>query len=314
VTDPHHLLEEWLIEGAVGDPPREVAVHAAVCESCTRRIGGFDSLAAVDVGAAGSPPPLAPPTRLVIALAWARLGTAVAGTVVAGILVVFGASQLAGFVGNLGPDPTDGIAAVESPTDATEFPDASVGPASLTPGPGGEPSLPEQTPTPTTFIPLPTQAPGAKAVPAPTAPFLWVTGVGQKTIALAWSQPGGGGPVFKYEIWKKVGGGSWQHFTDVLGYQYSFVAGGLSPATLYRFQVRAVSASGAGTYSNQVAAATNPVPPSPSASASASVPPSSPPTPEPSIPPPTPPPPTPEPSIPLPTPPPPTPEPPSPSP
>jgi hypothetical protein len=309
VTDPHHLLEEWLIEGAVGDPPREVAVHAAVCESCTRRIGGFDSLAAVDVGAAGSPPPLAPPTRLLIGLAWARLGTAVVGTVVAGILVVFGASQLVGFVGNLGPDPTDGVAAVESPTDTTGFA-ASGSLASLSPGPGGEPSLPEQTPTPSTFIPLPSQAPGAQTIPAPAAPSLRVTGTGQTTVSLAWSQPGGGGAVFKYEVWRKKGAGPWQHITDVAGFQRSFVAGGLTPATLYRFQVRAVSVSGAGTYSNQVSAATKSVTPSqtpgptPTAvpSPSDTPPPSIPPptdTPPPSIPPPTDtPPPTPEPSIP----------------
>ena len=85
--DPHHLLEAWLVEGADGDPPREVAVHAAVCASCARRLGAFDALALLDVAAAGSPRPLAARSRIVIGLEWARVGAAIAGTVVAGIIV-----------------------------------------------------------------------------------------------------------------------------------------------------------------------------------------------------------------------------------
>ena len=59
--DPHIQLEEWLVDGAVNDPPREMAFHASMCDECLSRLNAFDSLAAVDVGAAGSPPPLARP-------------------------------------------------------------------------------------------------------------------------------------------------------------------------------------------------------------------------------------------------------------
>ena len=164
MTDSHHLLEAWLVEGAVGDPPRELAVHASVCESCARRLGAFDALAGVDVGAAGSPPPLRPPTRVAIALAWARFGTAVVGTVLAGILVVFGGTQFVGFVGSLqgSPDPSIvGLATPDSGPGDTPGPEPAVAPSLATEHSG--------TPIPT-FIPLPSLAPNEPALDPPYAP------------------------------------------------------------------------------------------------------------------------------------------------
>ena len=121
MTDSHQLVEAWLAEGAIGDPPRELAVHATVCASCARRIGAFDSLAAVNVAAAGSPPPLTAPSPFWLLLARGRAATTIAATVAAGILVVFGASQL---IGSIGPPEVPGPSQVA---------------VAMTPGPDGKP-------------------------------------------------------------------------------------------------------------------------------------------------------------------------------
>jgi len=181
MTDSHAQLEAWLVDGAMGDPPREIAVHATLCESCTARLGAFDALAVIDVGAAGSPPPLVAPTRLRVGVAWARRGTAVAGTVLAGILVVLGVSQLVGLSGRPtgepegtklaglstssdhgGPAPSQRELSSIGP-DAVETPTSSV-PATAQPGftPGPLPSQPAGPPPP------PTPRPSAPAAPTPT--------------------------------------------------------------------------------------------------------------------------------------------------
>jgi len=169
MTDSHAQLEAWLVDGALGAPPREIAVHATLCESCTARLGAFDALALIDVAAAGSPPPLAAPTRLRMGVAWARLGTAIVGAVVAGILVVFGVSQLFGLVGpGAGPNPTD-VVALASAVDG--------GPAQSRHQSGGD-STPAEAPTPSGFeTPLPGVTPGPllsllpDATPRPPTPF-----------------------------------------------------------------------------------------------------------------------------------------------
>ena len=175
MTDTHAQLEAWLVDGAMGDPPREIAVHATLCEACTARLGAFDALALIDVAAAGSPPPLAVPSRLRIGVAWARLATVVVGTVVAGILVVFGVSQLVGLGG-----PAGGPAGGPEGTELAGLSNPSGGvPAQSRQESGGD-STPAEAPTPSGFEtpvagvtpgPLPSVPPGATPrPPQPTPP------------------------------------------------------------------------------------------------------------------------------------------------
>ena len=201
MTDSHAQLEAWLVDGAMGDPPREVAVHAALCEPCTARLGAFDALALIDVAAAGSPPPQAAPSRVRMGVAWARRGTAVAGTVLAGILVILGLSQVVGLAGRPtgepegtqlaglsmssdhgGPAPSQrelssiDPGAPETPTPsvpATAQPGFTPGP--LPPPPQGPlpppPPMPPATsaPTPTPIeTPTPTPTPIETPTPTPT--------------------------------------------------------------------------------------------------------------------------------------------------
>ena len=58
--DLHELFAEWLSareSDAAEDPPRDLALHAAGCESCLRSASAADTLSVIDVGAA-EPPPL----------------------------------------------------------------------------------------------------------------------------------------------------------------------------------------------------------------------------------------------------------------
>jgi hypothetical protein len=297
VIDPHHLLEDWLADGAVGDPPREVAVHATVCDACARRLGAFDGLALVDVSAAGTPPPLPARSRFAIGLAWARAGTAVAGAVLAGILVVFAGSQLFGMVGGL-PASSDGVGF------ASPSPDGSVSldGGSTSPGPATEPSAdaPVATPIPS-FVALPSVAPGATPLPAPAAPELFRGGVTQTTIGLSWTNGSGGGPVQKWEVWRRTSpAGAWVKLGELPASTHVVTNGGLAPGTMYEFRVRGVNVSWLGPYSNVVSGTTlapSTPPPTPSPTVAPTPPPT--PTPEPT---PTPVPPTPTPEPPTPTP------------
>jgi hypothetical protein len=194
MTDLHAQLEDWIVEGAMGDPPREIAVHATLCESCTARLGAFDALGVIDVGAAGSPPPLAAPNRFRVGVAWARRGTAVAGTVLAGILVLLGLSQVVGLGGRPtgepegtqlaglstssdhgGPAPAqrelssigpDAAETPNSPVPATAQPGFTPGPLPPVP-PGATPRPPAPGPS-ATAAPTPDPSPTAIATPTPT--------------------------------------------------------------------------------------------------------------------------------------------------
>jgi hypothetical protein len=265
--DPHHLLESWLAEGADGDPPREVAVHAAVCESCARRLGAFDALALLDVAAAGSPPPLPARSRIVVGLAWARVGTAIAGTVVAGIIVVFAATQLVGFVGML-PAPSDGFALGSSSPGPTDADEGASGPE-----PAEEPSVAEPPATPiSSFIPLPSLAPQATPLPAPAAPSLFRGAVTQTSVSISWTAGAGGGPVQKWEVWRRTGtgGGVWLKVGELQPNVHAMTNSGLAPGTAYSYRIRAVNVSWFGPYSNVVAATTLLPPPTPGPSATPS--------------------------------------------
>jgi hypothetical protein len=278
MTDPHHLIEAWLVEGAVGEPPREAAVHATVCDSCSRRLGAFDSLAAVNVGAAGSPPPLPPPSRVVALMGFARAGTAIMGTIVAGVIVVFAATQVVGFATNLGPGPSDGVA-LTSPSEAF-ITDA---PGSQGPAPEVQPSVagPSATPIPT-YIPLPSVEPGATPLPAPSAPTVFLSTVTQSSVRITWSNGSGGGPVQKWEVWRRVGNGAWLKLGELLPSIHALTNSGLNPNTTYAYRLRGVNVNWLGPFSNTVSAKTlaGPTPP-PSASPSPSATPTDTPTPTP---------------------------------
>jgi len=263
--DPHQALEEWLAEGAVNDPPREMAFHASMCDECLARISAFDSLGGVDVGAAGSPPPLPAPTPLRVGLAWARMGTAIAGVVLAGILVVAGASQLIGLL-NLGGNPQPSLVAVASPaqTDAGGF-------HTFGPSPATEPS-PSTGPTPTpipTFIPLPSVAPAAAPLAFPNAPFVSVQSVSQTAITIRWVPSAYGGPVQKWELWRAAGGGPWLKQGELYAGARTYSQGGLTPNTVYSYRLRAVNTTGLSGWSNVVAPRTLPLSATPTPAPSA---------------------------------------------
>jgi hypothetical protein len=54
--DPDLQVEAWLIDGAQGELPRDVLVHASLCPDCRRRIAALDVLGSVDLEQAGFPP------------------------------------------------------------------------------------------------------------------------------------------------------------------------------------------------------------------------------------------------------------------
>lgn len=163
MTDLHTQLAAWLADGALGDPPREIAVHASVCEQCAASLGAFDALALIDVGAAGSPPPLGARSRLRVGTAWARVGTALTATVLAGLVVGFGIAQLVGSgepaSGQPGEPEGTELAGLFAPSNEAAQSDAAPGDA--TPG-----EAPTATALPT---PLPGATPGPQAPPVPGA-------------------------------------------------------------------------------------------------------------------------------------------------
>jgi hypothetical protein len=252
--DPHQQLEEWLVDGAANDPPREMAFHASMCEECLARLAAFDSLGAVDVSAAGSPPPLAAPTALAAGIGWARLVGAATGGILALILVLAGASQLIGFVGDV-QKPDASLVAV-----ATETEGGPIG--TFGPRPATEPS-PSTGPTPTpipTFIPLPTVNPAAAPLDFPNAPFVSVQGVSQTSVTIGWYPSSYGGQVQKWEIWRAAGGGGWFKLGELYPGYTAYADGGLSPDTVYSYRLRAVNTTGYSDWSNVVSPRTTALP------------------------------------------------------
>lgn len=259
--DPHQQLEEWLVDGAANDPPREMAFHASMCEECLARLSAFDSLGAVDVGAAGSPPPLTAPTALAVGIGWARLVGAATGGILALILVLAGASQLIGLVGHSN-NPDASLVAVAS---ATEIQTDSGPITTFGPSPATEPS-PTNGPTPTpipTFIPLPSVAPNAAPIALPYPPFVSVQAIGQTTITIRWTPSSYGGPAQKWEIWRAKANLGWVKQGELGAASRTFSQGGLTPNTTYSYRLRAVNTTGMSGWSNVVAPKTTAPTPTP---------------------------------------------------
>ncbi len=176
MTDPHRTFAAWLAGGAPGEPPRDAALHASVCDECLGWLAALDALWAVDVGSA-SPPA----SRTAAAAAVRRITVSprlaaltAAGTLGAVLLGVSGSLLLAGrppvtplrgagdVLGGTGTP-----AATRSPLVAS--PDARATPresgVATSPRPSAKPA---RTARPT-FAPRPTLTPPtARPTPRPT--------------------------------------------------------------------------------------------------------------------------------------------------
>jgi hypothetical protein len=182
VDGAHQRFTDWLVASPSGDPPRDLAVHAAGCPDCQRRITAMDELATVDLGLAGVPP--APPLADIVWWSTAARRGAVLGV---GLAVV-AALAFAGWSSFLAPDqplaatdptPTQAVQGGVSSTQPSPPPSSgeSLVPSSLEASPSGAatptippflgPPAPGQTPFPQ--VP-PTSAPGATLQPGTTPP------------------------------------------------------------------------------------------------------------------------------------------------
>jgi hypothetical protein len=189
--DPHQRFGAWLAAGAPGEPARDLALHAWVCEECSARIAGLDRLAAIDPARAGIPAmprvnDAALGSRRSLRQA-ARFAGAVVGVLLMGTLVGLGAGQLLNAPGTNGGDEgaeqgllgatgRPSLATTLSPTPAPQSSPAASHPnasrATATPIPATVAPLatlpPAITPPPATQPPAATAKPSATARPTAT--------------------------------------------------------------------------------------------------------------------------------------------------
>lgn len=206
----HELFSEWVstrgIEGA-GDPPRDLALHAAGCERCLRSATAIDTLGAIDVGAAPPPPvrvaPADDPWRFLGVARYAVAGVALvllAGTVAIGsswlgsvrptasttLRSTPGEGVLAGVPSAIvtptpSQTPSTSPSTRESPSaDASSAPtEVAVAPTIVIPAPAYQPPpppppttaptlAPTATPIPPTATPIPTSTPTVAPTASPT--------------------------------------------------------------------------------------------------------------------------------------------------
>jgi hypothetical protein len=159
-ADPHLRFDQWLLAGARGEPPRDLALHASLCTACTARISALDMLAAVDPGRAAQPPSLANARRPVMALRRAgRFAAALAGATLVVALVGLAGWRLVELRG----------LAERVDANASETPGQAVlggtGESAETASPEG--SVASSTEAAATATASPTQTAGATAQPAP---------------------------------------------------------------------------------------------------------------------------------------------------
>ena len=181
--DPHRRFTQWLETKGDDDPPRDLAVHAAVCVACQQRIAALDMLTAIDPSLAGMPPVL--PLPVVV---WPRMvgrAAVVAGGVAALTVVGIGSWRLiedSNLAGPAGASPTQavlggtGAPAPTSPPSLPASPQPSSGKPSTTEQPGtAQPSvvvpppvIGQPTPPPVQPTARPTLRPSA--TPRPPTP------------------------------------------------------------------------------------------------------------------------------------------------
>jgi hypothetical protein len=199
-TDAHEGFTAWLQGGAPGEPPRDLALHAAFCADCRAAMAAFDLLSTIDTGRAPMPPsrPAArPPRRRMVSprliAAGASLVILAAGgwAVTSGRLPVpLGAGSggspspvqqvLGGFGAGHVVSPTPSLDGASSPaepsaTEASESSDAASLEPGATPGPvttagpdvtgPADPSSPRPTATA-----RPTRHPSPSGTATPTEP------------------------------------------------------------------------------------------------------------------------------------------------
>lgn len=162
--DLHDRFDDWLADGAEGEPPRDLALHASTCDGCLRAVAVVESLQAVRVGAAELPPLRVAgrpgPFRI------ARMAVGAIAVVLLAVSVGIGATGMlrtAPAAGEPAASTAEGVLAGRPTAEATER-SASPSPtpsASDTPTPG-----PSQTPVASAD---PTAAP-VPVAPVPPAP------------------------------------------------------------------------------------------------------------------------------------------------
>jgi hypothetical protein len=178
MTDLHDRLAAWLDVSPHNDPPRDVAVHAAFCADCQRRVAALDALAAIDVGTADEltvPSSLAMRSRAAAGpfhiRPYARVLSAVVLGVATGLIVVRSVSLPAASGPASTPTPI-GVGAVLGST-GTPLPSSSssveprlkrMSPAVPRSTPAASATVPALPPT-SVPLPLPTLAP---VIPGPT--------------------------------------------------------------------------------------------------------------------------------------------------
>lgn len=188
MDDLHDRFDDWLVAGAEGEPPRDLAVHASGCDACLRSLAAVDSLQAIDIGEASLPPLGMAATDRESTIRTLRYAVGAVAVVLLGGSVAIGAFGLLR-PAQLGspqetPSPGAGVLSGVPPGAAASQPDSeqpeasasdsgkpkqspSEGPAVAVTTPAPQ-VLPHITPTPPPFgTPRPTAAP--TRTPAPTA-------------------------------------------------------------------------------------------------------------------------------------------------
>ncbi|HEX2193409.1 MAG TPA: hypothetical protein VHK63_00355 [Candidatus Limnocylindria bacterium] len=206
-ADLHQRFHDWLMGGSSGEPPRDVALHAAFCAECGHAMAAVDLLSLVDTGQAPMPPVNAEargPRSISPAM---RAGLAAAAGIVLGVAAwaavpadlrppglvapsseqptqgVLGGIGIGGVLLTPGPEATDEAtaASADEPPSSTAAPPSSapgipgsVAP-SVTPQVGSETRQPEvsEIPAPSFSRPptaRPTRSPSPRPSSAPPSP------------------------------------------------------------------------------------------------------------------------------------------------
>ena len=101
---------------------------------------------------------------------------------------------------------------------------------------------------------------------APAAPAASAGERGQTSVTVAWTAPAGELTVTGYELrWRSNAGADWTNLTGIPGTATSYAITGLQPQTTYEVQVRALSATAAGAWSEPIPISTTAAPAGPPA-------------------------------------------------
>jgi hypothetical protein len=176
MTDAHGRLLAWLLDGGQGEPPRDLAVHAALCATCMDWVAAHDALHRIDVGRAPLPPwhPAVIPGHGPLIQA-GRYAAVAASMLLVGGAIIVGASQiLAGRAGN-SQEPAGGVLAASGSPEPS--PSATSEKPSSTASPTASPSA------------TPAQTPQPQEPPATTYPVFPITGRPSATIAPSSGSP-----------------------------------------------------------------------------------------------------------------------------